>query len=138
MSKFNNDIISTTANINTLCWNTANNTYECTTTNKSLSKKYKFPGVVLDPNGNKVYIKEVIYSDPATIVFWNDDTKTICKAVESDLYNPEAGLAICVLKKALGNTVVHDLFSNWCCFDPSNQPVRIDLSQIIKKFNNQR
>ena len=105
---------------------------------QNTQKKYKFPGVVTDSKGNKVYIKEVIYSDPATIVFWSDKTKTICKAVESDSYNPEAGLAICILKKVLGNTAVHDLFNSWCCFDSSKQPVRIDLSQIIKKFNNQR
>ena len=97
-------------------------------------KKYKFPGVVTDNKGNNVYIKEVIYSDPATIVFWNDGTKTICKAAESDAYNPEAGLAICILKKVLGNTAVHNLFNSWCCFDCSEQTVRVDLSQVIKKF----
>ena len=137
MDMFNNDTIATTAttaNIDPICWGTAiSNTYE-RTTNKALSKKYKFPGVVTDNKGNKVYIKEVIYSDPATIVFWNDGTKTICKAAESDAYNPEAGLAICILKKVLGNTAVHNLFDSWCCFDCSEQTVRVDLSQVIKKF----
>ena len=67
----------------------------------SKQKQYKFPGVVVDSKGNTVYIKEVIYSNPATIVIWSDKTKTICKAVEDDTYNPEAGLAICILKKVL-------------------------------------
>ena len=109
--------------------------YLDTSGNLILKKKYyKFPGAVVDSKGNKVYIKEAIYSDPATIVFWNDNTKTICKAVEVDTYNPEAGLAICILKKVLGNTAVHDLFKYWCCFDSFEQPVRVNLAQVIKEF----
>ena len=58
----------------------------------------------------------------------------ICKAVENDTYNPEAGLAICILKKVLGNTAVRDLFESWCCFDSFEQPVRVNLAQAIKEF----
>ena len=103
-------------------------------TKTSKQKQYKFPGVVVDSKGNTVYIKEVIYSNPATIVIWSDKTKTICKAVEDDTYNPEAGLAICILKKALGSTAVYNLFSSWCCFDCSEQTVRVDLLQVIKEL----
>lgn len=100
----------------------------------SKQKQYKFPGAVVDSKGNNIYIKEVIYSNPATIVLWSDKTKTICKAAEADTYNPEAGLAICILKKVLGNTAVHDLFESWCCFDSFEQPVRVNLAQVIKEF----
>ena len=100
----------------------------------SKQKQYKFPGAVVDSKGNNIYIKEVIYSNPATIVLWSDKTKTICKAVENDTYNPEAGLAICILKKVLGNTAVRDLFESWCCFDSFEQPVRVNLAQAIKEF----
>ena len=100
----------------------------------SKQKQYKFPGAVVDSKGNNIYIKEVIYSNPATIVLWSDKTKTICKAVEADTYNPEAGLAICILKKVLGNTAVRDLFESWCCFDSFEQPVRVNLAQAIKEF----
>ena len=58
-------------------------------TKTSKQKQYKFPGAVVDSKGNTVYIKEVIYSNPATIVLWSDKTKTICKAVENDTYNPD-------------------------------------------------
>ena len=49
---------------------------------------------------------DVIFNDPATIVFWSDGTKTVvkCQAGEGDIYNPEAGLAMCYMKKALGNS----------------------------------
>jgi len=48
-------------------------------------------------------IKKVIFNDPATIVFWNDGTKTVVKCQEGDTYDKEKGLALCIAKKALGN-----------------------------------
>jgi len=48
-------------------------------------------------------IKDVIFNAPATIVFWNDDTKTVVKCGEGEKYDPEKGLALCIAKKALGN-----------------------------------
>ena len=38
----------------------------------------------------------------ATIVFWNDDTKTVVKA-ENEPFDPEKGLAMAISKKFLGN-----------------------------------
>lgn len=48
-------------------------------------------------------IKNVIFNDPATIVFWSDDTKTVVKCQEGDTFDPEKGLAMAITKKALGN-----------------------------------
>lgn len=48
-------------------------------------------------------IKKVIFNNPATIVYWEDNTKTVVKCGENDTYNEEAGLALCFMKKALGN-----------------------------------
>ena len=47
-------------------------------------------------------IKNVIFNDPATIVFWGDGTKTVVKA-ENEPFDPEKGLAMAIAKKALGN-----------------------------------
>ena len=47
-------------------------------------------------------VKDVIFNDPATIVFWEDGTKTVVKAVNED-FDPEKGLAMAFTKKALGN-----------------------------------
>ena len=47
-------------------------------------------------------ITNVIFNDPATIVFWNDGTKTVVKA-ENEPFDPEKGLAMAIAKKALGN-----------------------------------
>ena len=48
---------------------------------------------------DKANIKRVIYSEPATIVFWDDGTKTISKCVEQDEYDELTGFLMCVLKK---------------------------------------
>ena len=52
---------------------------------------------------NKFVIKKVIFNDPATIVLWQDGTKTVVKCGEEDTYDPEKGLALCFAKKAMGN-----------------------------------
>lgn len=48
-------------------------------------------------------IKKVIFNDPATIVIWSDDTKTVVKCQPGDTYSKELGLAMCISKKFLGN-----------------------------------
>lgn len=47
-------------------------------------------------------IKRVIFNNPATIILWDDNTKTIVKA-ENETFDPEKGLAMAITKKALGN-----------------------------------
>ena len=48
-------------------------------------------------------IKNVIFNDPATIVFWGDGTKTVVKCQDGDEFDPEKGLAMAIAKKAYGN-----------------------------------
>ena len=61
----------------------------------------------------EVFITKVIYNNPATIVFWSDDTKTVCKCRKPDTYNPETGLIICCLKKLVGGVEVSRLINSW-------------------------
>ena len=48
-------------------------------------------------------IEKVVFNDPATIVIWKDQTKTVVKCQEGDEFDPEKGLAMAIAKKALGN-----------------------------------
>ena len=48
-------------------------------------------------------IEKVVFNDPATIVIWKDNTKTVVKCQEGDEFDPEKGLAMAIAKKALGN-----------------------------------
>ena len=62
-------------------------------------------------------IKKVIFNDPATIVLWEDGTKTVVKCMEGDTYSKEMGLAMCICKKALGSQY-HRVFKEWVTYEP--------------------
>lgn len=51
---------------------------------------------------NEIRIQKVIFSGPATIVFWEDGDKTIVKCMDGDPLNYEMGIAMCTLKKLFG------------------------------------
>lgn len=89
------------------------------------------------PDLNKIYIKQVIYSKPATIVFWNDGTKTIAKCHGDDIYSPETGLVICCFKKLVGGSAVKDLLRDWVVdeddMDYDNPTVKT-ISSIRKEY----
>lgn len=48
-------------------------------------------------------IKKIIFNPPATVVLWEDDTKTVVKCAEDDEFNPETGVAMCYVKKIYGS-----------------------------------
>lgn len=59
-------------------------------------------------------IKKVIFNDPATIVIWDDGTKTIVKCQPGDTYDKEKGLALCISKKYFGNKGnFNEVFKKW-------------------------
>lgn len=61
----------------------------------------------------RLAIKKVIFNAPATIVFWDDGTKTVVKC-ENEEYDPEKGLAMAIAKKALGNQGnYYNQFKKW-------------------------
>ena len=47
--------------------------------------------------------KKVIFSGPATTILWKDGTKTTVKCQNGDEWAPDVGIAMCYLKKMLGN-----------------------------------
>lgn len=57
------------------------------------------PGIA----GMPLAIERAIFNDPATVVIWNDGTKTVVKCQDGDEYDPEKGLALCCMKKMFGN-----------------------------------
>lgn len=48
-------------------------------------------------------IKKVIFNNPATIVIWDDGTKTVVKTKKKDKFVKEYGLAIAIAKKYFGS-----------------------------------
>lgn len=49
-------------------------------------------------------IKQVIFHHPATIVYWDDGSKTVVKCMKGDKFNYEMGIAMCTLKKMFGDS----------------------------------
>ena len=73
-------------------------------------------------------IKNVIYNDPATIVFWSDGSKTVVKCGEDDEFDEEKGLAMAISKKALGNQGnYYNTFTKWL-------PGEEDCEELFKAF----
>ena len=59
-------------------------------------------------------IKKVIFSPPATIIIWDDNTKTIVKAQEDEPYDHEKGMAMCIAKHIYGDCgSYYNVFSEW-------------------------
>ena len=58
-------------------------------------------------------IKKIIYNPPATIILWNDGTKTTSKCEYGDVYSKEMGFMLCVLKKKYGNQKFHNMLEQY-------------------------
>lgn len=78
----------------------------CDMTFEAPSIKWRHPGQIPE-------IKKVIFNPPATIVMWEDGTKTVVKCRKGEEYSKEAGLAFCVMKKTYGSKF-HRMFKDWC------------------------
>lgn len=92
---------------------------------------YRASGVSVNP----FEIKDVIFNNPATIVFWADGTKTVVKCQEDDIYDEEVGLALCFAKKALGNkSNFNNVFKKWVPEVQSDYVYQgtVELSQDIR------
>ena len=47
--------------------------------------------------------ERVIFNNPATIVYWNDGSKTVVKCSENEEFIPEVGLAMAFIRKIYPN-----------------------------------
>lgn len=80
-------------------------------------------------------VKKVIFNDPATIVFWSDDTKTVVKCSFNDIYDPEKGMAMAFVKKMFGNdNSFHKLFAKWLPKEEENTSVDIKAQEFAAKL----
>ena len=81
-----------------------------------------------------VFIKEVIYNKPATIVMWSDGTKTVTRCSSYDDYSEETGLIYCIIKK-LSNNSIDKLFDEWLPFQKTflNGPSHVTLKDVRVK-----
>lgn len=60
-------------------------------------------------------IDDVIFNGPATIIKWDDGTKTVVKCQKGEEFDKEKGFAMAILKKLCGNSgVFNDALRYWC------------------------
>ena len=80
-------------------------------------------------------IKQVIFNDPATIVIWEDDVKTVVKCGEFELFDPEKGLAMCVAKRAWGNKYDYFIpFKKYCSkYQPKKVEPVVEEKPVVKR-----
>ena len=56
-------------------------------------------------------IKKIIENNPATVILWEDGTKTMAKCQDGDVFDFEKGVLICSLKKLIGNKATNELLN---------------------------
>lgn len=86
----------------------------CNACDKESMAETQQPKQVKTPKVEHVYIENVLFNQPATIVFWSDGTKTVSLCHEKDNYSKATGLTLCICKKLIGNQVFHDIIEQWC------------------------
>lgn len=78
-------------------------------------------------------IDKVIYNPPATIILWNDGTKTMSKCDKEDAYDKATGFMLCVLKKKYGNKTVKRMFDRYVYNIPQENTKGVVVVQPSEK-----
>lgn len=104
---------------------------------KGTLEKGSIPISLLMPN---LTPKKIIFNDPATIVMWEDGTKTVVKCGENDIFDAEKGLALCFMKKAINNDKLYKKILRDGCkdYEPFEEPCLLPsiegASKIVQDF----
>lgn len=85
---------------------------------------------LMNTSNKQNLIKDVIFNNPATIVYWVDGTKTVVKA-HNEKFDPEKGLAMAICKRFLGSNKsgsnFNNIFKKWLPEQKeSNSNIRIE------------
>ena len=95
-------------------------------------------------------VDRVIFNPPATIVFWDDGTKTVVRCMEDQPYEKYAGFAMACMKKMFGSTSRAKAIMQECDTDnlkpvvetkPKHEPKKseskpktIDVKDLVEAF----
>ena len=109
---------------NTLLTGSLKNGYRYNISGKEYNKMYKEK----TPRQKALmFVKKVIFNPPYTIVFWDDEIKTIVKCGENEQYDPEKGLAMAMAKRLFGNHgYYYDVFKKWL---PKDKPLALEKKE---------
>lgn len=92
---------------------------------------------------NPLHVDRIIFSPPATIVFWKDGTKTVVKCADGEPFSEYNGFAAALLKKVFGsNSAVKKIIQRKKQYATpakanSNSAKDADLEQRFKELVNE-
>lgn len=87
---------------------------------------------------NTAAIKDVIFTPPATIVYWSDGSKTVVKCSEKDVFDPEKGLAMAIAKRCGGNKgSYYREIQNWVEKSGKKYPGKAVDLDVLKKYSSE-
>lgn len=120
---------------NTLLIGSLKNGYRYNISGKEYNKMYKEK----TPRQKALmFVKKVIFNPPYTIVFWEDEIKTIVKCGENEQYDPEKGLVMAMAKRLFGNHgYYYDVFKKWLLKDKplaleKKEPCTLSVKELAK------
>lgn len=83
------------------------------------------------PKGPKV--RRILFNDPATVVFWEDGTKTVVKVTDGDKYVPYYGFLAALAKKVYGsNTRVQEMIRPWLPEEPAKPETPVPKKSLYE------
>ena len=59
--------------------------------------------IILEEVRMSISIKKILINKPATIVYFDDGTKTVVKCSHNDTWDTEKGIAMAIAKRAMNN-----------------------------------
>lgn len=87
--------------------------------------------------------QKIIFNNPATIVIWQDGTKTMAKCAKGDVYDKMTGFLLCYYKHVSGvsNSQIgglYDMFAVADTIDFSTNPpqLKTNVAKLLKEENN--
>ena len=60
----------------------------------------------------EVQPKKLIVNGPATVILWDDGTKTVAKCSTDEPFDPEKGVAIAIAKRFVSSSKLHRMFDD--------------------------
>lgn len=76
-------------------------------------------------------IKNVIYNPPATIIFWEDGTKTVVKCQDDDTYDKERGFMMALIKKLYNGSKFNDILRKWV-WENCDTNLKSDFARMLE------
>lgn len=62
--------------------------------------------------GSAPRVKKVIVNGPATVILWDDNTKTVAKCSPDESFDSEKGVAIAIAKRFLSGSELKESFKS--------------------------